>query len=166
MCWGVLNIFHLSFHCSTYQEIVETESWNNIPFIKQVVYQVPGVRFQGFLFKYNITHMGVSKNSGTPKWMVYNGKLFKMDDLGVPLFSETSIYLYMWEFSFLSSCQAGVVACSIGWCSRLWLACFSDLSPLGRGDWARMSGLAFGGWMGSHGFFRRYLHTDISMILS
>jgi len=24
--------------------------------------------------------MGVSKNSGTPKWMVYNGKLFKMDE--------------------------------------------------------------------------------------
>ena len=34
---------------------------------------------------------GVSKNSGTPKWIVYNGKPFKMDDLGVPLFSETSI---------------------------------------------------------------------------
>ena len=30
-------------------------------------------------------HLGVSKNSGTPKWMVYNGKpehLIKMDDLG------------------------------------------------------------------------------------
>ena len=40
----------------------------------------------------NQTHqLGGSKNSGTPKWMVYNGKpLFKMDDLGVPLFSETS----------------------------------------------------------------------------
>jgi len=29
--------------------------------------------------------MGVSKNGGTPKWMVYNGKpYFLMDDLGVP----------------------------------------------------------------------------------
>ena len=40
--------------------------------------------------------MGVSKNRGTPKWMVYNGKPenpIKMDDLGVPLFSETSIYI-------------------------------------------------------------------------
>ena len=28
-------------------------------------------------------YMGVSKNRGTPKWMVYNGKLyFLMDDLG------------------------------------------------------------------------------------
>ena len=32
------------------------------------------------------TGTGVSKNSGTPKWMVYN---VKMDDLGVPLFLET-----------------------------------------------------------------------------
>ena len=37
--------------------------------------------------------MGVSLNGGTPKWMVYNGKPYdQMDDLGVPLFSETSIY--------------------------------------------------------------------------
>ena len=36
--------------------------------------------------------MGVSKNRGTPKWMVYNGNpYFLMDDLGVPLFSETTI---------------------------------------------------------------------------
>ena len=36
--------------------------------------------------------MGVSKNKGTPKWMVYNGKLIKMDHLGEPLFLETPIY--------------------------------------------------------------------------
>ena len=35
-------------------------------------------------------HLGVSKNGGTPKWMVMEN-LIKMDDLGVPLFSETSI---------------------------------------------------------------------------
>ena len=35
--------------------------------------------------------MGGSKNSGTPKWMVFNGNPIKMDDLGVPLFSETCI---------------------------------------------------------------------------
>ena len=35
-------------------------------------------------------YMGVSKYSGTPKWMVYNGKpYYKMDDLGVPKFTET-----------------------------------------------------------------------------
>ena len=39
--------------------------------------------------------MGVSKNNGTPKWMVYDGKpYFLMDDLGVPLFLETPIYRY------------------------------------------------------------------------
>ena len=37
-------------------------------------------------------YMDVSENKGTPKWMVYNGKpYFLMDDLGVPLFLETSI---------------------------------------------------------------------------
>ena len=36
--------------------------------------------------------MGVSKNRGTPKWMLIMENLSKMDDLGVPLFSETSIW--------------------------------------------------------------------------
>ena len=35
------------------------------------------------------SYMGVSEDSGTPKWMVYNGNSIKMDDLGVPLFLET-----------------------------------------------------------------------------
>ena len=36
--------------------------------------------------------MGVSKNRGTPKWMVkIMENPIKMDDLGVPLLSETSI---------------------------------------------------------------------------
>ncbi len=34
----------------------------------------------------NPTDMGVSKNAGTPKWMVYHGNPFKMDDLGNTLF--------------------------------------------------------------------------------
>ena len=42
--------------------------------------------------------MGVSKNKGTPKWMVYKENPIKMDDLGVPLFSETSIYIYISSF--------------------------------------------------------------------
>ena len=40
--------------------------------------------------------MGVSKNRDTPKWMV---KIMenptKMDDLGVPPFKETPIYIYI-----------------------------------------------------------------------
>ena len=39
-------------------------------------------------------YMLVSKNRGTPKWMVkIMENPIKVDDLGVPLFSETSIYL-------------------------------------------------------------------------
>jgi len=43
--------------------------------------------------KLNITiNMGVSKNRGTPKWMFFlMENPIKMDDLGVPLFSETPI---------------------------------------------------------------------------
>ena len=38
----------------------------------------------------SLIEMGVSKNNGTPKWMVYNGQpYFLMDDLGVALFLET-----------------------------------------------------------------------------
>ena len=36
--------------------------------------------------------MEVSLNGETLKWMVSNGKSYKMDDLGVALFQETSIY--------------------------------------------------------------------------
>ena len=43
---------------------------------------------------FDTIHVDVSKNRGTPKWMVYNGKPYEqMDDLGVPLFLETPIYL-------------------------------------------------------------------------
>ena len=44
------------------------------------------------IFEYICPKMDVSKNSGTPFWMVYNVEnLMKMDDLGVPLFPETPI---------------------------------------------------------------------------
>ena len=54
----------------------------------------------------NIIHlyMGVSKNCGTPKWVVYNGKpYFLMGDLGVPSFSETPIYTFICNH-FLKGC--------------------------------------------------------------
>ena len=43
----------------------------------------------------SVISMGVSKNRGTPKWMVYKGTpFFLMDDLGVlPLFLETSLWI-------------------------------------------------------------------------
>ena len=46
-------------------------------------------------FGQNQNYLGVSKNRGTPKWMVkIMENPIKMDDLGIPLFSETSI----WKF--------------------------------------------------------------------
>ena len=39
--------------------------------------------------------MGVSKNSGIPKWMVYMENPIKMDNFGVPLFLETTIYIFL-----------------------------------------------------------------------
>ena len=46
-------------------------------------------RGMGYIY---ILYMDVSKNSGTPTWMVYTGKPYEqMDDLGVPLFLETPI---------------------------------------------------------------------------
>ena len=51
-----------------------------------------------FIYKYTcILQMGVSKNrGGPPKWMVkIMENPIKMDDLGVPLFLETPIYIYI-----------------------------------------------------------------------
>ena len=42
-------------------------------------------------------YMGLSKDRGTPKWMLHNKHPIKMDDLGVSLFLETSI---LWDVSF------------------------------------------------------------------
>ena len=45
------------------------------------------------IHSHNSYNMGVSKNWGIPKWMVFNGKPYEqMDDLRVPLFLETPIY--------------------------------------------------------------------------
>ena len=41
-------------------------------------------------------YMGVSKNRGTPKWMVYNGKPNEMDDFGIPNFLEHP-YGILWQ---------------------------------------------------------------------
>ena len=45
-------------------------------------------------------YMGVSKNRGTPKWMVKIMEIpIKTDDLGVPLFSETSTSFHRFPLS-------------------------------------------------------------------
>ena len=65
----------------------------------------PVRRRKGFVvFRYiNAEDVGVSKNSGTLKWMVYNGKPYvQMDDLGVPLFLETPMcYRYLCPYECL-----------------------------------------------------------------
>ena len=51
------------------------------------------------------THIGVSKNrGGSPKWMVkLTENLIKMDDLGVPPFSETPITMLVVSIIFIVS---------------------------------------------------------------
>ena len=49
-------------------------------------------------------YMGVSKNSGTPKWMVkIMENPIKMNDLGVPLFLETPIYVFKFTYDMDSN---------------------------------------------------------------
>ena len=48
--------------------------------------------------------MGVSINGNTPRWLVYNGQsVFKMDDLEVPPFQETSILRLSTNFQVIPS---------------------------------------------------------------
>ena len=53
---------------------------------------VEGVESQILIYE---TDLGVSKNSGTPKWMGFiMENPINMDDLGVPLFLETPIWTH------------------------------------------------------------------------
>ena len=55
--------------------------------------------------------MDVSKNRGTPKWMVYNGKpLLKWMIWGIPPFKETSI----WPFSMQETHRKPAIE-GLGW---------------------------------------------------
>ena len=51
-----------------------------------------------YFILYTTLHLGVSKNRGTPKWMVYNGKpYFLMDDLGGKPTIFGNLHLYKWQ---------------------------------------------------------------------
>ena len=56
--------------------------------------------------------MDVSKNRGTPKWLVkIMENPIKMDDLGVPLFLETPIYIYtlhIFTYAMLPLCTTAL----------------------------------------------------------
>ena len=52
-----------------------------------------------YLSIYIYIYVAVSINGGIPKWMVCNAII--MDDLGVPLFQETSIlYIYIYIYIY------------------------------------------------------------------
>ena len=82
-CWNErIEVFEFEFKSRTFLKPFTNE------FSKTVILNL------GLTVKHHHL-MGVSKNRGTPKWMVYSWKLenpIKMDVLGVPLFSETSIF--------------------------------------------------------------------------
>ena len=52
--------------------------------------------------------MGVSINGGTPKWLVCMGNPIKMDDLGVSLFQETCICLYIYIYTNVRSTSRNI----------------------------------------------------------
>ena len=57
-------------------------------------------------------YMGVSKNRGTPKWMVKIMETpIKMDNLGVPLFLETPICIYIYDFFVYPSTEKNLNLC-------------------------------------------------------
>ena len=48
-----------------------------------------------YICTYIYIYMGGSIKGVPPNWLVYSGKsCLEMDDFGVPLFQETSIYVY------------------------------------------------------------------------
>ena len=80
--------------------------------------------------------MGVSKNRGTPKWMVYNWKtLLKWDDLGgPPLFLETPIWL------LLNSCRLRLPGRKVGpgRCFSKWWQVESLLEVMVTNRWRQV----------------------------
>ena len=75
------------------------------------------------------------ENRGTLKWMVYNGKPYKMDDLGVPLFLETPISTWQWQDSQLITIRPCPHSDSLCWDVHLLGVCM-PLWP----SWARGPG--------------------------
>ena len=85
--------------------------------------------------------MGVSKNTGTPKWMVYNGSkpYCLMDDLGgfTTIFGNTQI-----EKNEAQNSEVSVSECQL----------FQNFSPLEVGRCCRSRGDPVGGGATSHGW--------------
>ena len=106
-CNGVFSGFMLVFGGVIYFKWVETSSY--LSFVEsdsRIVHLIReagiGKRVNELLVKLTSSHMGVSKNRGTPKWMVkIMENPIKMDDLGVPLFLETPISPAVWYVIYI-----------------------------------------------------------------
>ena len=87
-CW-VLKIAHLLRNLGKKNK-ENTSSWEG--FLTKTEFLMLS---KGWIENYQRIHIEFiwmfPKNRGTPKWMVYDGKPYFLDDLGVPLFSETPI---------------------------------------------------------------------------
>ena len=59
--------------------------------------------------------MGVSKNRGTPKWMVYMENPIKMDDLGVPLFFGNTHIISVLHICYKLDCISMDISRSISY---------------------------------------------------
>ena len=115
-----------------------------------------------------IVQIGVYKNSGTPKWMVYNGNPIKNDDLGVPLFSETS----KWTFIIFS--------CLRRLASRVWndhhdsnrpgsaptIQSFQDDIIESHHTWIFVQWMQIAKWIGSYSWDSRHEKQGESQIFA
>ena len=91
-----------------------------------------------FFFQIKDVYLGVSKNRGTPKWMVERDNPMKMDDLGVPLFLETPIW-NPFLVGFHDHAFATIENLRISWASQLGFTeksgQFKWTSKKWKGDW-------------------------------
>ena len=53
-------------------------------------------------YYFKCIYMGVSKNRGTPKLMVYSGTSYKNGRFGsIPIFGNTHIYIYTYTYIYI-----------------------------------------------------------------
>ena len=94
-------------------------------------------RWGGSSFMSSI-YMGVSKNRGTPKWMVYRENPIKMDDLGYPYFWKHPHGLIGWishEWTSDSTIRTELVQILFINCTQnvdaiIWYQCRMNISPV------------------------------------
>ena len=107
-CVQVYMLAHLNMSIFRFVNMI-AQSHGRRPVVK-IIYRVYICIYIYLYYIYRDFIGSFQKKRGTSKWMVYNGNIpIKMDDLGVPPFSETSIYIYiyiwyMFCWTFMVSC--------------------------------------------------------------